>query len=206
MNERELMIAGELYNSSDAELVQMRMKAKQWTYLYNEVIPVDQGQERSKLLNSMIDCPTQDAYIEVPVRMDYASNLHIGSHFYANYDCIFLDVAPIRIGNQVMLGPRVSLYTAGHPIDADVRNEQLEYGHQITIGNNVWIGGNTVVCPGVKIGNNVVIGAGSIVTKDIPDNTVAAGNPARTIRKITNEDKIYWENKQKEYLKRGTDK
>lgn len=115
----------------------------------------------------------------------------------ANYNCTILDVAKVRIGNNCMLAPNVAIYTAGHPIYPDVRNTQYEYGIEITIGDNVWIGGNTVVCPGVHIGNNVVIGAGSVVTKDIPDWVVAAGNPCKVIRKITKEDeRIYFRDRE----------
>lgn len=115
----------------------------------------------------------------------------------ANYNCTILDVAKVRIGNNCMLAPNVAIYTAGHPIYPDVRNTQYEYGIEITIGDNVWIGGNTVVCSGVHIGNNVVIGAGSVVTKDIPDWVVAAGNPCKVIRKITKEDeRIYFRDRE----------
>jgi maltose O-acetyltransferase len=152
--ERNLMLAGKLYNSNDAELIQLRKHAQQSIYHYNQTAP-EEGAERAKILAALVDCPTADAHIEVPTRMDYGGNLHIGQRFYANYGSIFLDVAPITIGDNVMFGPAVSVYTAGHPIVADVRNEDLEYGHPITIGSNVWIGGNAVICPGVTIGDNV---------------------------------------------------
>ena len=116
----------------------------------------------------------------------------VGDNFYANMDCIFLDVNEIIIGNRVLLGPRVSIFTAGHPIDKDVRNTGLEYGHKVIIGDDVWIGGNTVINPGVTIGSNVVIGSGSVVTKDIPSDCIAYGNPCRVARKITKNDKDYW--------------
>jgi maltose O-acetyltransferase len=137
------MLAGKLYNSNDAELIQLRKHAQQSIYHYNQTAP-EEGAERAKILAALVDCPTADAHIEVPTRMDYGGNLHIGQRFYANYGSIFLDVAPITIGDNVMFGPAVSVYTAGHPIVADVRNEDLEYGHPITIGSNVWIGGNAV--------------------------------------------------------------
>jgi maltose O-acetyltransferase len=125
--------------------------------------------------------------------MDYGVNVHLGKNFYANYDSIFLDVAPISIGDNVMIGPRTSLYTAGHPLSATVRRDGLEYGHPITIGDDVWIGGSVTICPGVTIGDNVVIGAGSVVTKDIPSGVLAAGVPATPIRPITEADEIYWD-------------
>lgn len=197
--EHKQMLAGQLYNATDAELVSLRQVAKQKVFQYNQTPPT-QAAVQAALLEQLIDCPSQDAYIEAPMRVDYGINLHVGQHFYANYDCIFLDVAPITIGANVMLGPRVSLYTAGHPIVASVRNLELEYGHPITIGDNVWIGGNTVICPGITIGHDVVIGAGSIVTKDIPANSVVAGNPARVIRPITAADERYWQAEQQLYL------
>jgi maltose O-acetyltransferase len=197
--ERNLMLAGKLYNSNDAELIQLRKHAQQSIYHYNQTAP-EEGAERAKILAALVDCPTADAHIEVPTRMDYGGNLHIGQRFYANYGSIFLDVAPITIGDNVMFGPAVSVYTAGHPIVADVRNEDLEYGHPITIGSNVWIGGNAVICPGVTIGDNVVIGAGAVVTKDIPANVVAAGNPARVIRPINANDERFWQAEKRAYL------
>jgi len=123
----------------------------------------------------------------------------VGENFYANFDCIILDVNKVKIGNNVFFGPRVCVYTAGHPIDATVRNASLEFGKPITIGNDVWIGGNTVINPGIAIGNNVVIGSGSVVTKNIPDNVVAVGNPCKVLRSITEDDKKYWEEKRREY-------
>ena len=119
-------------------------------------------------------------------------NISVGENFYANYGCVIIDVCKVKIGDNVMLGPNVGIYTAGHPIDAEVRNSGLEFGKPITIGDNVWIGGSSVVNPGVSIGDCVVIGSGSVVTKDIPDNVIAVGNPCRVLRPITEEDKKYW--------------
>ena len=133
------------------------------------------------------------------LRIDYGKNITIGSNFYANFDCVLIDVAAITIGDNVMFGPRVCLYTAGHPIDPVVRNSGLEFGKSITIGNNVWIGGSSVVNPGVTIGDNVIIGSGSVVTKDILANTIAVGNPCRVMREITHEDQVFWEAQQAEY-------
>ncbi len=129
------------------------------------------------------------AFINPPFYCDYGFNIEIGKNFFANYNCTIIDVAKVRIGDNCLFGPNVSLFTAGHPIHPDTRNSGYEYGREIVVGDNVWIGGNTVVCPGVKIGSNVVIGAGSVVTKDIPDWSVAAGNPCRVKRQITKEDR-----------------
>lgn len=132
------------------------------------------------------------AWVNPPFYCDYGFNIEVGSNFFANYNCTMLDVAKITIGDNCFMASNVAIYTAGHPIHPDSRNSMYEYGIPITIGDNVWIGGNTVICPGVTIGSNCVIGAGSVVTKDIPDWTVAAGNPCRVIRKITDEDKRFY--------------
>lgn len=132
---------------------------------------------------------SENAFINPPFYCDYGKNIEVGKNFYANYNCTLLDVAKITIGDNCMLAPNVAIYTAGHPIHPFSRNSLYEYGKEITIGDNVWIGGNSVVCPGVHIGDNVVIGAGSVVTKDIPDWSIAAGNPCRVIRTITEEDR-----------------
>ncbi|GAJ26023.1 maltose O-acetyltransferase [Liquorilactobacillus sucicola DSM 21376 = JCM 15457] len=199
-SEKKMMIAGKLYSSNDAELVKMRQNSKQRVYTYNQTLP-QENTKRTQLLKEMIDCPSEDAYIEIPTRMDYGENIHLGKNFYANYDSIFLDIAPISIGDNVLFGPRVGLYTAGHPLAASVRNEYLEYGHPIKIGNNVWLGGGVTICPGVTIGDNTVIGAGAVVTKDIPANVLAAGVPAHPIRKITATDEKYWQAEKANYLK-----
>lgn len=129
------------------------------------------------------------AFINPPFYCDYGKHIEVGKNFFANYNCTLLDVAKIKIGDHCMLAPNVAIYTAGHPIHPISRNLGYEYGKEVTIGDCVWIGGNTVVCPGVHIGNNVVIGAGSVVTKDIPDWCVAAGNPCKVIHRITDADK-----------------
>ena len=138
-------------------------------------------------------------HVEQTFHCDYGCHIHVGEDFYANYDCTIIDVCEVRIGDNVFLAPKVGIYTAGHPIDAGVRNSGLEFGAPVTIGDNVWIGGNAVINPGVTIGSNVVIGSGSVVTKDIPDNVIAVGNPCRVLREITREDRDYWEEKKREY-------
>ena len=131
---------------------------------------------------------SEDAFINPPFYCDYGSHIEVGKNFFANYNCTLLDVAPIRIGDNCQMAPNVSIYTAGHPIHPLSRDSGYEYGKAVTIGDHVWIGGNTVICPGVTIGDHVVIGAGSVVTRDIPDWCIAAGNPCRVIRKITDAD------------------
>ena len=132
---------------------------------------------------------SENAFITPPFACDYGSHIEVGKNFAANYNCTILDVAKVKIGDNCLLAPNVAIYTAGHPVYPSTRNSAYEYGKEVTIGDNVWIGGSAVICPGVHIGNNVVIGAGSVVTKDIPDWCVAAGNPCRVIRSITEEDK-----------------
>ncbi len=144
--------------------------------------------ELSKIAKELLG-ESKGAWINPPFYCDYGSHIEVGKNFFANYNCTIIDVAKVKIGDNCMLAPNVSIYTAGHPIHPDTRNAGFEYGKEVSIGNNVWIGGNSIVCPGVHIGNNVVIGAGSVVTKDIPDNVIAAGNPCRVIRKINDDDR-----------------
>lgn len=132
---------------------------------------------------------SENAFIQPPFYCDYGFHIEVGKNFYANYNCTILDVAKVKIGDNCFLAPNVAIYTAGHPIYPTTRNSAYEYGKEISIGDNVWIGGSSVICPGVNIGSNVVIGAGSVVTKNIPDWSIAAGNPCKVIRKITEEDK-----------------
>lgn len=132
---------------------------------------------------------SEGAFINPPFYCDYGTHIEVGKNFYANYNCTILDVAKVKIGHNCLLAPNVAIYTAGHPIHPMSRNSAYEYGKEVTIGDNVWIGGNVVICPGVRIGDNVVIGAGSVVTRDIPDWSVAAGNPCRVLRPITDNDR-----------------
>ena len=134
----------------------------------------------------------EDPIINPPFYCDYGNHIQVGKNFFANYNCTILDVGKVTFGDNCFLAPNVAIYTAGHPIHPDARNSMYEYGIDVTIGHNVWIGGNAVICPGVTIGDNCVIGAGSVVTKDVPAWSIAAGNPARVIRKITEEDKQYY--------------
>ena len=135
---------------------------------------------------------SENAFINPPFYCDYGKNIEVGKNFFANYNCTIIDVAKVKIGDNCQFAPNVSIYTAGHPLHPVARNSLYEYGIEVTVGDNVWIGGNTVIMPGVHIGSNTVIGAGSVVTKDIPDWVVAAGNPCRVIREITGEDFEYY--------------
>ncbi len=198
MTEKEKMISGRLYRDSDPELLAGRARARILTERFNATREEDKAQ-REPILRELLGGVGEHIYIEPTFHCDYGSNIFIGDGFYANYDCIILDVAPVHIGTHVFFAPRVGVYTAGHPIDAGVRNEGLEYGKAITIGDDVWVGGNVVINPGVTIGSDVVIGSGSVVTKDIPSHVVAAGNPCRVIRPITEEDRAYWLKLREEY-------
>ncbi|BDR59364.1 sugar O-acetyltransferase [Xylocopilactobacillus apicola] len=195
--ELDNMLSGKLYHAGiDPIAREAGARARRLSRTFNQTTEFDR-ELRTKLLKELFKATGEKIYIEPPFHTDYGIHTTIGENFYANYDCIFLDVAPITIGNNVLCGPRVGIYTAGHPVDAEIRNSGLEYGYPIVIGDNVWIGGNTVINPGVTIGNNVVIGSGSVVTKDLPDNVIAVGNPCHVLRPITKEDQIYWQ-KEKE--------
>lgn len=193
-SQKENMLAGKLYRV-DQELANLMSDNKKKIAQFNQATSDD---EQNRLIQTIIPNSEDSIHIEAPFHCDYGDHIHLGNNFYANYDCIMLDVNHIYIGNNVLLGPRVSLYTAGHPLSSAVRNSGLEFGKSITIGDNVWVGGNTIINPGVRIGCNTVIGSGSVVTKDIPDNVIAAGNPCRVIRKITEQDELNWQNQARE--------
>ena len=144
-----------------------------------------------KIVEELLE-KSEGAFINPPFYCDYGSHIEVGKNFFANYNCTIIDVAKVKIGDNCQMAPNVAIYTAGHPLHPVARNSMYEYGISVTIGDNVWIGGNTVIMPGVHIGSNTVIGAGSVVTKDIPDWSVAVGNPCRVIKKITEEDKKYY--------------
>lgn len=191
MNQKERMLQELPYKAWLDGLSEERMANKMKIYEFNHCRP-DEGERQIGLLYDILGKAGKNVYMEAPFRCDYGYNIEIGDNFFANYNCTILDVGKVVIGDNVMFAPNVSLYTAGHPVHPDSRNSGYEYGISITIGNNVWLGGNVVVNPGVHIGNNVVIGAGSVVTKDIPDNSIAVGNPCRVLRQITEEDRPYY--------------
>ena len=191
MNQKERMLAGLPYKAWMDGLSEERLENKKKIYRYNNLDPGDRtGIDR--LIKEILGKTGENVTIEAPFHCDYGYNIEVGENFFANYNLVILDVGKVRIGDNAQIAPNVSIYTAGHPIHPDSRNSGYEYGIEITIGDNVWIGGNACIMPGVTIGSNVVIGAGSVVTKDLPDNVIAAGNPCRIIREITEADRDYY--------------
>lgn len=188
MTEKEKRDAGYLYDANyDRQLLEEMAKCKDLCHEYN-LLPPSRTEEKKRLLVILLGSVKGSAVIQAPFWCDYGYNIELGENFYANHNCVMLDGAKISFGDNVFVGPDCGFYTAGHPIDAERRNKGLEYAYPISVGSNVWFGGGVKVMPGVKIGNGVVIGSGSIVTKDIPDNVVAAGNPCRILRNIGGED------------------
>lgn len=193
MNMKERMAANLPYKSWMDGLEGDRLECRKKIYKFNNM-PPEQEAEAMEFLKKEILGKAGTGYfrIEPPFRCDYGYNIEIGDNFFANYNFVVLDVGKVKIGNDVQIAPNVSIYTAGHPIHPDSRRSGYEYGIDITIGDNVWLGGNVCIMPGVTIGENAVIGAGSVVTKDIPANVVAVGNPCRVVKQITEEDRDYY--------------
>jgi maltose O-acetyltransferase len=183
MTEKQKMISGMLYNASDETLVKLRAKARLIFEEFNKT-SVTQEAERRKLIKDLFGKVGKNFYIEPSFRCDYGFNIHVGENFYMNFNCVFLDVCEIDIGDNCLIAPNVSFYTATHPVDPAERLKGLEFGKAITIGSNCWIGGSAVINPGVTLGNNVTVASGSVVTTSFGDNVVIAGNPARVIRTL----------------------
>jgi maltose O-acetyltransferase len=182
-SEKEKMLSGELYDPGDPQLVAERKHVRLLLKKFNDT-DVEQREERIRLTKEMIPLLGKGVWIEPPFYCDYGSNITLGDKVYFNFNCIILDIAPVTIGSGVMFGPAVQIYTATHPLNAAERNSGLEFGLPISIGDDVWVGGGAIICPGVQIGARSVIGAGSVVTKDIPEDVLAVGNPCRVIRAI----------------------
>ncbi len=189
MTEKEKMQQQMLYDANyDTELIRERQVAKDLCYQFNQLRPSDETNQQ-QILSQLLGKKSDNCCILAPFWCDYGYNIEVGKNFFANHNTVILDGAKVTFGDNVFIAPNCGFYTAGHPIDAERRNQGLEYAYPITVGDNVWIGAGVQVMPGVKIGSNVVLGGGSVVVKDIPDNVVAVGNPCRPIRPITEADK-----------------
>jgi maltose O-acetyltransferase len=182
-SERQKMSAGELYVPMDPELVAMRNHARDLCQALNATREADQ-EARRRLLDELFSAGGDTVLMQPPFFCDYGSNIELGEHVFFNFNCVVLDVCPVRIGSFTLFGPAVQIYTPLHPLNAALRRRE-EYGKPVEIGSDVWVGGGAVILPGVRIGSRAVIGAGSVVTRDIPEGVFAAGNPCRVIREIT---------------------
>ncbi len=188
MTEKEKRDQGLLFKSHyDAELLAEADACKDTCHAFNQLLP-SQHAERRELLKKLFGSVGSIVAVQSPFWCDFGYNIHVGMNFYANHGLTILDGAPVRFGDNIFIGPNCGFHTAGHAIDSERRNAGLEFAHPITVGDNVWFGAAVQVLPGVSIGSNVVIGTGSIVTKNIPDNVVAVGNPCKVLRSITEED------------------
>ena len=189
---KKRMQEGRLYLPEDEEIMRQQLLCLEKLYDYNATRPNEQ-EKREVLLKEMFAEIGEGCYIEPPLHANWAgAHVHFGSNVYANFNLTLVDDTDIYVGDKVMFAPNVTVATAGHPINPELRYQAMQYNIPVHIGNNVWIGANAVVLPGVTIGDNSVIGAGSVVTKDIPANVVAVGNPCRVIREIGEHDKIYY--------------
>ena len=181
--EKEKMLAGELYDPLDSELVRARERARDLCQDLNATRERDQEARRS-ILTALFGTGGESVWMQPPFFCDYGSNILLGERVFFNFNCVVLDVCLVKIGDFTLFGPAVQIYTATHPMNAQLRRKQ-EFAKPIEIGSDVWVGGGAIICPGVKIGSKTVIGAGSVVTRDMPDGVFAAGNPCRVIREIT---------------------
>lgn len=188
MTEKEKCQEGLLYDANyDKNLEMERSRCKDLCHTFNSILP-SQQEKRREIMGTILGKTGAVFLIEQSFWCDYGYNIEIGERFYANHGCVILDAASVIFGDDVFVAPNCGFYTAGHPLSPDLRNRGLEYAKPITVGNNVWIGGNVTVMPGVTIGDNTIIGSGSVVTKDIPSGVIAVGNPCRILREITEEE------------------
>jgi maltose O-acetyltransferase len=181
--EHQKMLAGELYDPMDPELVAARTRARDLCQALNATREADAG-ERRQILRELFGAGGESVWMQPPFFCDYGANIVLGERVFFNFNCVVLDVCPVRIGSFTLFGPAVQIYTPMHPLDAELRRRE-EFGKPVEIGSDVWVGGGAIILPGVRIGSRAVIGAGSVVTRDVPDGVFAAGNPCRVIRAIT---------------------
>lgn len=182
-SEKETMLAGELYDPTDPQLVAERERARELTREYNSTAETDHDR-RDALLWNLLGSRGEECVVEPSFRCDYGYNIHVGENFFANFDCVILDVCEVDIGRDCLLAPGVHIYTATHPLDAADRRRGKEYGRPVTVGDNVWIGGRAVLNPGVTVGDEAVIASGAVVTEDVPDGVVVQGNPATVVKEL----------------------
>ncbi|WP_026585382.1 sugar O-acetyltransferase [Bacillus sp. J33] len=182
-SEKQKMLAGEMYDPADPELLKERERARRLVRLINQTAETE-GEKRAELLKELFGSTGKVLFLEPTFRCDYGYNIHVGENFFANFECVILDVCEVRFGDNCMLAPGVHIYTATHPLNPAERNSGREFGKPVTIGSNVWIGGGAIINPGVNIGDNAVIASGAVVTKDVPKNAVVGGNPAKVIKMI----------------------
>lgn len=183
MTEKEKMLSGQIYNACDPDLVKELNEVKVLCQRYNNLLPTD-FESRKQLIRELLGHSDDDTFINQPFYCDYGKHIRVGKRFFANFCLTVLDEALVTFGDDCFVGPNVSIYTACHSTDPVERNSRKEWAKPVSIGNNVWLGGNVTILPGVTIGDNCTIGAGSVVTRDIPSDSVAAGNPARVIKKL----------------------
>lgn len=195
MSEKEIMLSGRLYDPNDEELIRLRQKAHRLCLEYNNTLETE-DEKRSRIIHELVPNQGEDVNLQGPIQIDYGCFTRIGDRSYANFNLVILDTCPVTIGNDVFMGPNVSILTPLHPLPWKERNAyrredgvltDREYGKPITIEDNCWLGGNVTICGGVTVGHGSVIGAGSVVTRDIPPNSLAFGNPCRVVRKIEND-------------------
>ncbi len=183
MTEREKMLAGEPYTAADPELAALNLRAQELLRAFNASPPAD-AEGRRELIRRLFGAAGANCEVKQPFFCDYGAHISVGDNFFANYDCVVLDCNLVRIGHNVMFGPKVQVYTAHHPLDPGVRRTLAEMASPVHIGDDVWVGGGAVICPGVTVGAGTTIGAGSVVTRDLPPRVLAAGNPCRVIREL----------------------
>ncbi|WP_324757993.1 sugar O-acetyltransferase [Haloarcula sp. GH36] len=181
--EKEKMLAGERYDPSDPELVAERERARELTRAYNRTDPGADGRRR-ELLDTLFGSIGESIVVEPPVRCDYGEQIHVGDDFFANFGCVFLDICRIEFGDRCLLGPGVQVYAATHSLDPAERAAGIEYGKPVTVGDDVWMGGQAVLNPGVTVGDRSVVASGAVVTEDVPAGVVVQGNPATVVREI----------------------